>query len=61
MSLLSVSGRKWILKDFDSDQVIYLKENFFLDEVTSKLLAIKKIKNEDIKKLLRASYKKYFT
>jgi single-stranded-DNA-specific exonuclease len=57
MSLLSVSGRKWILKDFDSDQVIYLKENFFLDEITSKLLAIKKIKNEDIKNYLEPAIK----
>ena len=57
MSLLSVSGRKWILKDFDSDQAKYFKENFFLDEITSKLIAIKKIKKEDIKNYLEPAIK----
>ena len=40
----SVTGRKWIFKEFNSQDVDFIKDNFFLDEVTSKLVAIKKIK-----------------
>ena len=40
------------LRDFDHQHVDYLKNNFSLDEITSKLLSIRRIKNEDIKNYL---------
>ena len=48
MNILSVNGKNWVLKKFNKEDVLYLKENFFLDEITSKLLSIRKIKKEDI-------------
>ena len=43
MNEASVTGRKWIYKKFNSKDVDFIKDNFFLDDVTSKLVAIKKI------------------
>ncbi len=57
MNTLSVTGRKWILKQFSSEDQNYIKDNFLLDEITSKLLAIKKIKKEDIKSFLNPAIK----
>ena len=57
MNNLSVTGRKWILKKFSSEDLNYIKDNFFLDEITSKLLAIKKIKREDVKSFLDPAIK----
>ena len=41
MKSVSVTGKKWILKDFKNDDVNYIKNNFFLDEIISRLIAIK--------------------
>ena len=49
MSSLSVSGKKWVFKKYSEDKSNFLKENFLLDEITSKLLSIRKINNEEIK------------
>ena len=38
MNSLSVSGKHWVLKKFNQNDITYLKENFFLDEITAKLL-----------------------
>ena len=57
MNILSVTERKWILKKFNSEDVSFIKDNFFLDEITSKLLAIKKIKREDLDNYLNPSIK----
>ena len=57
MNSLSVSGRSWVLKTYDHEQVIFLKEDFSLNEMTSKLLSIRKIKKEDIKSFLNPSIK----
>ena len=43
MKTLSVSGKNWILKKFDQEKLIYLKENFLLDEITAKLLTLRNI------------------
>ena len=48
MNSVSVTGKNWILKKFDQEKIIYLKDNFFLDEITAKLLALRNIKKEDI-------------
>jgi single-stranded-DNA-specific exonuclease len=59
MNTLSISGKNWILKKYNQDEISFLKDNFFLDEITSKLLSIRKIKKEDIKSFLNPSIKNY--
>ncbi len=57
MSELSLSGKNWIFKKFDSSYVEFLKENFLLDEITAKLLSIRNIKKDSIKSFLEPSIK----
>ena len=59
MNTLSISGKNWILKKFNQDDVSFLKDNFSLDEITSKLLSIRKIKKEDINSFLNPSMKNF--
>tara|TARA_Y100001970_G_C14216273_1_gene849848 strand:- start:18 stop:1802 length:1785 start_codon:yes stop_codon:yes gene_type:complete len=59
MNSVSVTGKNWILKKYDQEKIIYLKDNFFLDEITAKLLALRNIKNEDIKSFLNPSIKNF--
>ena len=59
MKTQSVSGKNWILKDFIQKDISYLKENFNLDEITSKLLSIRKIKKHDISSFLNPSIKNF--
>ena len=59
MSTLSISGKNWILKKFNQEELLYLKDNFSLDEITSKLLSIRKIKKEDINSFLNPSIKNF--
>ena len=37
MSELSLSGRNWVLKKFSEEDLIFIKNNFYLDEIISKL------------------------
>ena len=55
MSSLSVSGKNWKLKNYNQEDIIYLKDNFSLDDITSKLLSIRKIKKEEISTFLNPS------
>ena len=48
MSSLSLSGKNWILRKYNEEHLIYLKENFSLDEITSKPLSIRQIKKDEI-------------
>jgi single-stranded-DNA-specific exonuclease len=57
MNSLSISGKNWILKKFNQNELTYFKENFSLDEITSKLLSIRKIRKEEIKTFLNPSIK----
>ena len=59
MNSLSVSKKNWIFKKFDKDDIIFFKENFFLDEVISKLLSIRKVKKDEIKSFLKPSIKNF--
>ena len=59
MKTLSVSGKNWILKNFDHNDIRYIKENFSLDEITSRLLSIRKIKKEEINSFLNPSIKNF--
>ena len=44
MNSVSVTGKNWFLKKFDQEQIVYLKDNFSLDEITAKLLVLRNIK-----------------
>ena len=57
MNAPSVSGRSWILKEFNSEEVEFFKTNFFLDEIVAKLLSIRNIKKEEVKYFLEPSIK----
>ena len=59
MNTLSVSGKNWILKEYNPDDLVFFKENFSLDEITSKLLSIRKIKKEEINSFLNPSIKSF--
>ena len=52
MNNLSISGRNWVLKKFSEEDLYFIKNNFYLDEITSKLLSIRKINKEEIDKFL---------
>ena len=59
MTSVSVSGKNWILKKFNQEEITYLKENFLLDEITAKLLSIRNIKKKDINNFLNPSIKNF--
>ncbi len=59
MNSLSVSSRSWILKKYNQDDVLYFKENYSLDEITSKLLSIRNINKDEIKSFLNPSIKNF--
>ena len=59
MNSISVSNKSWILKKFNENQLTYLKDNFSLDEITSKLLSIRNIKNEEVAGFLNPSIKNF--
>ena len=59
MSSLSVSGKNWILKKYNHEDISFIKENFYLDEITSKLLSIRHIKKNEIKSFLNPSIKNF--
>ena len=60
MSSNSVSNKNWIFKKYDEQDIIFYKENYSLDEITSKLLSIRKIKKEDGQAFLAPSIKNFF-
>ena len=49
MNCNSVSGKNWISKSYNEEKVVFLKENFNLSEILSKLIAIRNIKNDQVK------------
>ncbi len=59
MTELSISGRNWVLKKFSQDDLNFIKNNFYLDEITSKLLSIRKINKEEINSFLNPSIKNF--
>ena len=59
MSSLSLSGKNWILKRYNQEDLKFIKENFDLDEITSKLLSIRNIKKEEVKSFLNPSIKNF--
>ena len=59
MNSLSVSGKYWILKQFNQEDLNFIKDNYSLDEITSKLLTIRNIKKEEINSFLNPSIKNF--
>ena len=59
MNSLSISGKNWILRKYNQKDLTFIKDNFFLDEITSKLLSIRKIKKEEINSFLNPSIKNF--
>ena len=59
MNSLSISGKSWILKKFDQEDLNFIKDNYSLDEITSKLLSIRKIKREEINSYLNPLIKNF--
>ena len=59
MNSLSISGKSWILKKYNQDNLAFIKENFSLDEITSKLLSIRNVKKEEINSFLNPSIKNF--
>ena len=57
MNELSLSGKTWVYKKYDSTYVNFLKENYFLDEITARLLSIRKIDRCYIESFLKPSIK----
>ena len=53
MSSLSVSGKNWVSKEFNLEDINFFKTNYFLDEIVAKLLSIRKIKKEEVKFFLK--------
>ena len=49
MNTVSLSGKNWILKKYNDEDIKFIKENFFLDEITSKLLSIRNIKKRQFR------------
>ena len=59
MNSLSLSGKSWILKQFNQVDLNFIKDNYSLDEITSKLLSIRKIKKEEINSFLNPLIKNF--
>ena len=59
MRSLSISGKNWILKKYNQENLTFFKENFYLDEITSKLLSIRNIKKEEVDSFLNPSIKNF--
>ena len=59
MNSTSVSGKIWIYKDFNEEEITFLKDNFFVDEMVAKLLSIRKIKKEEVNSFLNPSIKNF--
>ena len=57
MNSVSVGGKNWILKEFNSEDINFFKTNFFLDEIVAKLLSIRKIKKDEVKYFLEPTIK----
>ena len=57
MNLNSVLGKNWTPKNYNEETVKFLKENFNLSEIVSRLIAIRKIKIEDVNIFLKPKIK----
>ena len=54
MNKISVSGKNWIFKKFDNNDIKKISENYSLSEIIAKLLAIRKSKIDNIDLLFKS-------
>ena len=59
MKSFSISGKEWVPRNFNQDDLNFIKENFLLDEITAKLLSIRKIDKKEINSFLNPSIKNF--
>ncbi len=59
MKSVSVTGKSWIFKKYNQVDVDFFKENFSLDEITSKLLSLRNIQKEEVSRFLNPSIKNF--
>ena len=52
MNGISVLGKNWISKVYSEDKINFLKDNFNLSEILSKLIAIRNVRLEEVKLFL---------
>ena len=57
MSLSSVNGKNWIFKKFDSSDIKKFSEEYSLNEIVARLLAIRKKNIENIDLFLNPTIK----
>ena len=57
MSGSSILGKDWISKNYSEETVNFLKDNFNLSEIVSKLIAIRNIKIDEVKLFLNPKIK----
>ena len=57
MNINSVLGKDWISKNYSEETVNYLKDNFSLSEILSRLIAIRNIKIEEVQLFLNPRIK----
>ena len=57
MKISSVSGKNWIIKKYNHETANYLKDNFNLSEIISRLLSIRNIKIEEVNLFLNPRIK----
>ena len=57
MNSISISGKNWISKEFNSTDINFFKTNYFLDDIVAKLLSIRKIKKEEVNQFLKPTIK----
>ena len=52
MSKTSILGKDWILKNYNHETVKFLKDNYNLSEIVSRLIAIRNIKLDEVNQFL---------
>ncbi len=57
MNGISVSGKNWISKSYSEDKINFLKNNFNLSEILSKLISVRNVKLEEVKLFLEPKIK----
>ena len=57
MNFTSVSGKNWLFKKFNSTDIKKYSEDYFLNEITAKLLSIRKKNIENIDLFLNPTIK----
>ena len=59
MNLVSVTGKNWILKKFNDNDVKKFTDEYALSEITAKLLSIRKKKHRQYRSFFKSHYKKF--